>query len=417
MSSKQRAFIINWFSCYKILQLAFLMGSLITESFDVSTPTLASDSGSRSLIHVTVLRLINWDAVYFYKLFNNEPNFEHEFVFSPFWTTLVRQLPVEDPILKFIVAGIVTNILHLANALLIYEISKEIRIRADFKTSSSSKFELVSALIYVVLPAGAFVIMPYSEVFNSFLCFTGLLLKLKSASKDGELIERKLLYLVSAIFFGIAFQVRSNSVLYGILYLIDLVQRRQRIALFAGASMGLLVAINQFVPYYQFCRIHDFSYWADIRSSGDDFDIDLYDLGRPEWCHSKLPFLTLHAQATYWNNGFLRYWTLNNIPNFLIGLPTVLVLLASVSHKYQHQGKLVTDLKLITIVFVFLNVTCWHVQIINRVSNFIPINCWMLAEMILDDSPQRKVALGVIVYYIAWNLTQTSLYSSFLPPA
>ncbi|ANZ76472.1 BA75_04317T0 [Komagataella pastoris] len=416
MSSKQRALIAKWFGCYKVLQLSFLLGSLVTENFDVSTPTLASESGSRSLIYNSVLRLINWDAVYFYKLFNNEPNFEHEFVFSPLWTFLVRLLPIQDSILKFIVAGIVTNCLHLASAFLIYEISRELRTRANLKTSASSKFELVSALIYVVLPAGAFVIMPYSEVFNSFLCFMGLLLKLKSASKDGKIIERKLLYLVSGILFGVAFQVRSNSVLYGILFLIDLVKRKQPIALFAGGLMGLLVAINQFVPYYQFC-LNEIGYWADVYSDGDDFSANLYDLGNANWCHSRLPSLTLYAQKNYWNNGFLRYWTLNNVPNFLIGLPTVLVLLASVFHRYRHQGKLVTDLKLVTIVYLVLNVTCWHVQIINRVSNFIPINCWMLSEMILDDSPQRKVALGVITYYIAWNLIQTSLYSSFLPPA
>ncbi|KAG2441008.1 hypothetical protein HXX76_003861 [Chlamydomonas incerta] len=49
-----------------------------------------------------------------------------------------------------------------------------------------------------------------------------------------------------------------------------------------------------------------------------------YDWPRP-WCSSRLPYVYGFVQSLYWNVGFLRYWTLQQAPNFLLAMPVLLL--------------------------------------------------------------------------------------------
>eukprot|EP00198_Chlamydomonas_reinhardtii_P011508 XP_001700845.1 predicted protein [Chlamydomonas reinhardtii] len=49
-----------------------------------------------------------------------------------------------------------------------------------------------------------------------------------------------------------------------------------------------------------------------------------YDWPRP-WCSSRVPYVYGFVQLLYWNVGFLRYWTLQQAPNFLLAMPVLLL--------------------------------------------------------------------------------------------
>ncbi|KAJ3509714.1 hypothetical protein NMY22_g16200 [Coprinellus aureogranulatus] len=49
---------------------------------------------------------------------------------------------------------------------------------------------------------------------------------------------------------------------------------------------------------------------------------------RPAWCYKAIPLIYTHVQAKYWNGGIFKYWTLQQLPNILLGLPPILLIYA-----------------------------------------------------------------------------------------
>ncbi len=65
------------------------------------------------------------------------------------------------------------------------------------------------------------------------------------------------------------------------------------------------------------------------------------------WCESLPPFIYSYVQAKYWNIGFLRYWTVQQLPNFLLGAPPLILLFSFTVH-YLRQA-LVPRLRLLAL--------------------------------------------------------------------
>jgi Gpi18-like mannosyltransferase len=49
------------------------------------------------------------------------------------------------------------------------------------------------------------------------------------------------------------------------------------------------------------------------------------------FCHLVVNFRKLFScvQQAYWNNGFLNYWELKQVPNFLVAVPILSLVLAT----------------------------------------------------------------------------------------
>jgi GPI mannosyltransferase 2 len=47
---------------------------------------------------------------------------------------------------------------------------------------------------------------------------------------------------------------------------------------------------------------------------------------RPDWCSRTVPSIYTHVQSKYWGGGLFKYWTLQQLPNILLGAPPLILL-------------------------------------------------------------------------------------------
>ena len=156
----------------------------------------------------------------------------------------------------------------------------------------------------------------------------------------------------------------------------------------------------------------------------------------------------------YRNCGFLRYWTLSNLPLFLLAAPMLMCLTQSslwawteMSTSRDHSDKAIDSkpsspgmelgiirarqlhrrlMQLISVpqfALALLALTSYHVQIITRLSSGYPLWYWWLASMTISNS-QGKLPLSwllkpyiVLRWMVIYAMIQGGLFASFLPPA
>ena len=167
------------------------------------------------------------------------------------------------------------------------------------------------------------------------------------------------------------------------------------------------------------------------------------------WCSSQ------DMLKRYRGVGFLQYWTLSNLPLFLLAAPMLYILLKSTYWAWRvdasmiavpsgqgskvYSGKatltsatgadlhidraIVRRFAIPQVVLAALALTSYHVQIINRLSSGYPVWYWWLASLILADG--ETSVLGMRLHYsdiimrwiVIYAMVQGGLFASFLPPA
>lgn len=145
--------------------------------------------------------------------------------------------------------------------------------------------------------------------------------------------------------------------------------------------------------------------------------------------------------------GFLTYWTISNIPLFILATPMLFILLRSGIWALQgcsstgangDKGKqdsieaipplcinqaMARRFALPQIFLAALALTSYHVQIITRLSSGYPVWYWWLASLILEDRKTsfmgRKWSTALVIsrWMVIYAIVQGGLFASFLPPA
>ena len=153
--------------------------------------------------------------------------------------------------------------------------------------------------------------------------------------------------------------------------------------------------------------------------------------------------------------GFLKYWTLSNLPLFILAAPMLYILLqsgyrawrvetfmivvpsqeqskvypgkitrtSSTGHDLHIDSAISRRFAIPQIVLATLALTSYHVQIINRLSSGYPVWYWWLASLILED--RKSSFWGMKFHYtciitrwiVIYAMVQGGLFASFLPPA
>lgn len=148
------------------------------------------------------------------------------------------------------------------------------------------------------------------------------------------------------------------------------------------------------------------------------------------------------------NVGFLRYWTLSNMPLFFLAAPMLLIMAyssiwgwtvlmqpaqSSIDRKTGVASKdeilrvkmhnVLQILCVIQMMLAVLSLSSYHVQIITRLSSGYPVWYWWLSSAIINNGqverPRARWSNPILVvrWMVMYTLIQGGLFSGFLPPA
>ncbi|KXT11408.1 hypothetical protein AC579_9890 [Pseudocercospora musae] len=432
--------------------------------YDTSTHILLQQyqALSRSCFEQLVSKLTRWDAIYFANSSARGHVFEQEWAFSRFsariTSHIARVFPlttIHSTILRHAAAGIaLSHISHFLAVIVLYHLTYEL-IPASHERKRQIAF--TAACLHLVSPAGLFLSASYGESFFALTNFAGSFCYVASwryASRQHPAsgLHAARWAIISGVLFATATTVRGNGLLSGIMFAWDVVLYiprlpeilRERTSIDILRLFGLLVggsmiaigyAIPQIEAYLEYC------------TGGNT---------RP-WCSKIPPSIYTFVQAHYWNVGFLRYWTLSNIPLFALAAPMLLVLLSTgwIAMSRVRLDKLVGALNIagdpnntstITVqekqafshhmarfalpqmVLAVLALTSFHVQIINRISSGYPVWYILLACAIHMPAHTTENTSATMRFFarnaqwlvrasVMYAMIQGGLYASFMPPA
>lgn len=371
-----------------------------------------------------------------------------------------------SPLLEINIALLVANFSHFFSVLILYRLSELIFPQSQ---SAGRSRAFLAASLHIISPAGLFLVAPFAESSFSFLSFSGFYLYAEGRKRyrSGRVITGDLMTLVSGAVFGLATTVRSNGLLCGLLFLYDaaivfraLAERptvfglqRLTAVVFGGLCIGFGAFLPQYIAYNEYC-----SSMTPESSS------------RP-WCKKLVPSVYSWVQVHYWQVlttqiivpklipsfsrkvGFLRYWTISNLPLFLLAAPMLYILGQSAlwgwfdgpeigamsPTKSERSGRtsgltvpdghvnlagdIVARFAMPQFVLAILALTSYHVQTITRQSSAYPVWYWWLASMLVEPGEtlllrrKQNISRLVVRWMVLYAMIQGGLFSSFLPPA
>ncbi|RVE62353.1 hypothetical protein OJAV_G00156280 [Oryzias javanicus] len=227
------------------------------------------------------------------------------------------------------------------------------------------RLALLSSLLYCVTPANVFMTAGYSESLFAALTFGGLFLlekgftfraclalSIATAARSNGLVNMGfLLYLPSLHAISQIRVYRATSKGHSkVLHYIWVITRLLLTSLFGCTIIALPFCAFQYYGYRTFCtpstspeQVH-----PALLSLAERKGYRIPDENGPPplWCMRPLPLLYSHIQDVYWDVGFLRYFELKQIPNFILALPMATLGIMAAYAYYQANPELCVRLGL-----------------------------------------------------------------------
>ena len=294
-----------------------------------------------------------WDAVYFLHIAEHGYTYENTLAFFPLFPLMLRfvansalyplQFCMSYTSVLLISAVIINTICFVLSAVTLFELGC-IVLGSDALAFRAAQF-------YCINPASVFFSAAYSESCYALLAFRGMLL-----------LEQNFL-LSSAFFFALSGAARSNG-LVNIGFLLyraarDVVEwvllyyeakAKVSFSRFAQNMCKLATllflcvvpfAAFQYHAYTVYCNRSD-SYQnlpEHVRQYGIKLRYRMPYMGPSIWCSHWLPLSYSYIQSSHWNVGFLNYYEVKQIPNFMLAAPmAVLCIWMTVSYLLNHPA-------------------------------------------------------------------------------
>uniref|UniRef100_A0A6M2DXG1 GPI mannosyltransferase 2 n=1 Tax=Xenopsylla cheopis TaxID=163159 RepID=A0A6M2DXG1_XENCH len=333
------------------------------------SPVVSTNSTSYGdlIIEKTLGGFNRWDAQYFMHISQYGYTYENTLAFFPLYPLIVR---VVTEIVKVFLGGFVAyhnSLLLSAVVVNIYFFTKAALALHQLTLAilGDEKLAYISSILFCVNPASIFFSAPYSESVYAWLSFAGMLRCLdKTDIRFGNIA------ITSAVPFGLSCVARSNGllnigfILYhwtrnGVQKMWPEVVNRYRtlktkwvtpflvlpfVAATIQISITLVVTMTLYIlvqiyNYRQFCMRNTLVLPEILVKYGEDNSFVMPGYGVSPWCDQEYPVAYSYVQSHYWNVGFLRYYRLKQIPNFLLAFPIVFIILWSTCKFIkQHPG-------------------------------------------------------------------------------
>ena len=447
-----------------ISRLAFLLlASLVNlafEDFDSSTricPEDLSQHNTSTMNRTITNHLLNglnkWDSVYFNHITRHGYEYEQMLAFGPAFPYLVHFLSrtfmlSDDDLETFQLTGILINsIFHIFAVFLLQQLTKTLLLSSPAKPATRDSFVVITTLAFIFNPANIFMTSSYTETMFVVVQFT-ICLALECDY-----------FKVAVLAVGISPLIRSNGLLNIIFFIyfytkhifishrLDHLEniaeclRLSRLPYILKSTYKQLVLLLVLVfisitPYllWQY-HIHNTFCTIERIASTDN-----------HWCNKLIPVSYGYVQSLYWNVGFLRYFQVSQIPNFLLATPICLLVSMGVIQiaktetftsvvKWLGYKDVVQTRENFTILnpgrtFVYVchilfltvfGVFNVHVQILTRMlCSSSPFVYWTVAELLLTKniSPRLKkikFVYFVFTYFILYNILGLFLHTNFYP--
>lgn len=403
-----------------------------------------------------------WDAEYFLHISEHGYTYENTLAFFPLYPLCIKLIRFGlinvTPFLSVralsLLIGVTLNVIFFVKAAnTLYELGRKV-LRDQRKAE-------IATVLFCFNPASIFFSAPYSESLYSWLSFSVMLKCFEDINSVLIIVPLSLSILCRSnglinigffVYHGVKKMFKQNTLLSFITVLLKVVS----ILIIIAFHFGLMQVYN----FYLFCFKKTFNFPEFIKDFAVQNDLVLAgnrtnDSASP-WCSSNLPISYSYVQEHYWNVGFLRYYELKQIPNFLLALPIVFIILVN-SLKYfrrnqayclrlgifnlkpsilrattiadQNQFVFIVHAVAMTIFCVFFI----HVQVTTRIlSSSNPMLYFFCANFFLTSFDQHKkkddhevnmfdikrlslLQKIVIYYFLGYYAVGTVLFSNFLP--
>ncbi|CAG8629555.1 7982_t:CDS:2 [Paraglomus occultum] len=289
--------------------LAFLSSYLLDDYDSAADVLFQANSLLQKLFNLTFRAFLRWDAFYFLHLAEEGYVYEQEHAFFPVLPLVIRFFgnyvlwPLEWLLLKkqvLLLAGIlVSNFSFVCATGMIYKLTLSI--------SNDHKFSLITALFYILTPSNIFMSSLYAESLFAVLSFMGMRWVMQGN------------FWKAALVWSVASGVRSNGITYIGFFVFELLKSH------AGGCKHLIkkilsTVLYSFVTLLGFIIFEIFGYYKYCH---------LHSPKRP-WCDSYVPLNYSFIQKHYWSCGFLSYYEVKQIPNFLLASPMIALSLCGI---------------------------------------------------------------------------------------
>ncbi|EGN99627.1 glycosyltransferase family 76 protein [Serpula lacrymans var. lacrymans S7.3] len=388
--------------------------------FDSSPTILLGNSWQSSFLR--------WDAFYFTHIAENGYVYEHEWAFFPgipllmrFASQFLTGLTVHGDVSSDLTTSLEWTMLLQGGALaaLACDSTRTLYHLSLHHLGSPSLAFVSAALSLLPSSPAALRFAAYTEPIFTFMSYRGMLYCTRSQ------------WLFASACFAFASVCRSNGVMlsgfivWGMLVEPFLNGQYEKLSFTHILYTILLTAL----PILPFIYHNYMAYLAFCSTTAQP----------AEWCTRRFPSIYAHVQDKYWNVGFLRYWTFQQLPNFIISLPVLLIIYIFAFNYFSALPTVLTSFPLLshtrapkpkprspflssrllphvlyaTLLTLILTFSA-HTQIALRTLPAVPVTYWSAAWLLLERPMLGK---AWVAWSMVWGSLSAVLWGVFLPPA
>lgn len=278
--------------------------------------------------------LLQWDAHHYLHIAQFGYSYENNLAFFPLFPLLIRTVGdlvqfcgiTKSSLSAYLLGAVLlNNVIFVKTALILYDLTLFI--------FNDTKYALRTTIFFCVTPATIFFIAPYTETLFSYCAFNGMLDFSRRKTKQ------------SLFWFFMSVCLRSNGITFAgfilhawayccisqfsitsLKYNINLTLR------FTYHTVQYVLYI--FSPYlvFQLYSYLIFCLYKPIEERQLIIDhAEIYNLTVPSdfvcWCNKGLISPYFAIQEKLWDVGFLKYYKLKQIPQFLLALPICYIII------------------------------------------------------------------------------------------